>query len=208
MPWSGVQLMFLERVNFTLMGMVIDWGILMILLDQVVVKGRSLLNRWSVIIRELLLRSPWLLNLQLRPLLRALGFQQKRNRICIWNVYRDWKGCRVLWNRIRACPGRDPKPSPIGGPFLFHIQLELEFEQQEERRSLQARPLSHEKIRRLNRKDQRKPDMCQGLTEKKAQEPSNKPFGLIKKAFKKAFWGFACHLCFSFASFSFQLVSA
>ena len=173
--------MFLERVNFTLMGMVIDWGILMILLDQVVVKGRSLLNRWSVIIRELLLRSPWLLNLQLRPLLRALGFQQKRNRICIWNVYRDWKGCRVL--------------------------LELEFEQQEERRSLQARPLSHEKIRRLNRKDQRKPDMCQGLTEKKAQEPSNKPFGLIKKAFKKAFWGFACHLCFSFASFSFQLVS-
>ncbi len=32
--------MFLERVNFTLMGMVIDWVILMILLDQVVVKGR------------------------------------------------------------------------------------------------------------------------------------------------------------------------
>lgn len=26
--------MFLERVNFTLMGMVIDWVILMILLDQ------------------------------------------------------------------------------------------------------------------------------------------------------------------------------
>ena len=27
MPWSGVQLMFLERVNLTLMGMVIDWVI-------------------------------------------------------------------------------------------------------------------------------------------------------------------------------------
>lgn len=46
-----MQLMFLERVNFTLMGMVIDWVILMILLDQMVVKGRSLLNRWSVIIK-------------------------------------------------------------------------------------------------------------------------------------------------------------
>jgi hypothetical protein len=75
--------MFLERVNFTLMGMVIDWVILMILLDQVVVKGRSLLNRWSLIIRELLLRLPWLLNLQLCPLLRALGFQLK------WDPYME-----------------------------------------------------------------------------------------------------------------------
>lgn len=41
MPWSGVQLMFLERVHFTLMGMVIDWVILILLLDQVVVKGSS-----------------------------------------------------------------------------------------------------------------------------------------------------------------------
>lgn len=69
---NAVERGALERVNFTLMGMVIDWVILMILLDQVVVKGRSLLNRWSVIIRELLLRLPWLLNLQLRPLLLLL----------------------------------------------------------------------------------------------------------------------------------------
>lgn len=44
MPWSGLQLMFLERVNFTLMGMVIDWVLPMIILDQVVVKARSLLH--------------------------------------------------------------------------------------------------------------------------------------------------------------------
>lgn len=43
-PWSGLQSMFLERVNFTLMGMVTDWVILMIILDQVVVQARSLLH--------------------------------------------------------------------------------------------------------------------------------------------------------------------
>ncbi len=37
-----MQLMFLERVNFTLMGMVIDWVILMILLDQVVCDNKGI----------------------------------------------------------------------------------------------------------------------------------------------------------------------
>lgn len=113
-----MQLMFLERVNFTLMGMVIDWVILMILLDQMVVKGRSLLNRWSVIIRALLPRLPWLLNLQLRPLLRALGFQLK------WDLYMERlqrlegmpcameQDPRLSRSRSKAITYRGPIPFP------------------------------------------------------------------------------------------------
>lgn len=111
-----MQLMFLERVNFTLMGMVIDWVILMILLDQMVVKGRSLLNRWSVIIKGIA-PAPAVAT-KSAAASAALGFQLK------WDLYMERlqrlegmpcameQDPRLSRSRSKAITYRGPIPFP------------------------------------------------------------------------------------------------